>query len=258
MPAHAPDPRPAAGFRMAIVTLLAAAVLATAPVAARRAPKPDPAKPAAPAEKTEPAPTPPQADPTAAVPYVFFVDDATVIQSASPEDQKRARKLREGSEGKVLWFRKEGKEYVVRDPAVLQSILELHASSTKSQEQMRTLRHKDGEQSADMDRLVKEEEDLNARLDGLVEERTRLEADAAKNAEALERLKVEEADLNQELDQRDQQMDQLAESLDTLSADQEKAREEGERGSTRMEEQIRTILDGSIRSGAAKRYRAKA
>lgn len=263
-----------AHVRCTILALLALTLL-PAPVLAKRAPlKPDAKAPAS-AEKTAPAPPPsPTPSPTPApspaeakgttTPYVFFVDDKTVIQSAPAEDVEHARKAREEGDPKLLWFRKEGKEYVLRDPKLLQSVLDLDQAAKKPHEQARTLTKKDTELSGRMETLVQEEEDLNTRLDALYEERQKLETQAgqseeqkAKVAPDLERLALEEENLNKEIEKRDEEMDRLADSMDTLSTDQAKAREDGEHAASRSEGQIQAILDESVRSGAAKRYRPK-
>ena len=51
---------------------------------------------------------------------MFFSDDHTTM-SGSTRDIERARRLRKPGE-QMLWFREGGREYVVRDPAILQQV----------------------------------------------------------------------------------------------------------------------------------------
>jgi hypothetical protein len=56
--------------------------------------------------------------------FVMFGNDRDTTMSGSTEDIRRARALRRGSE-RMLWFRQSGREYVVRDPALLAQVLDL-------------------------------------------------------------------------------------------------------------------------------------
>ena len=47
--------------------------------------------------------------------FVFLSDETTTMSSGNRGDVERARSLRSGGEP-ILWFMRDGKEYVVRDP----------------------------------------------------------------------------------------------------------------------------------------------
>ncbi len=55
--------------------------------------------------------------------FVFFSDETTTM-SGNRGDVERARSLRSGGEP-ILWFMRDGKEYVVRDPGTLKQLQEL-------------------------------------------------------------------------------------------------------------------------------------
>ena len=56
--------------------------------------------------------------------FVLFREDGHTSMSGASEDVERARRHRRGDE-RLLWFRSEGREYVVRDPGVLRDVDEL-------------------------------------------------------------------------------------------------------------------------------------
>jgi bla regulator protein blaR1 len=58
--------------------------------------------------------------------YVLFLDDHHTNMSGSMRDVEIARRHRRNGE-RMLWFRQAGKEYVVRDPAVIDQVLNLWA-----------------------------------------------------------------------------------------------------------------------------------
>jgi bla regulator protein BlaR1 len=53
--------------------------------------------------------------------FVFFLDDDQSTMSGSTADIGRARRFRSGG-GQLLWFRKDGREYIVRDPDMLREV----------------------------------------------------------------------------------------------------------------------------------------
>ena len=56
--------------------------------------------------------------------YVLFMDDSSMSTSGSTADVARAKSLRKNGE-RLLWFRREGKEYVVRDAALMRQVEEV-------------------------------------------------------------------------------------------------------------------------------------
>ena len=171
--------------------------------------------------------------------YIYFLDASSVVMSGDVSDIDRARELTGGDE--VLWFRKNGTDYVVRDAATLETIRELHAA---------------------MDRVEKAEEPLERQEVALDEEQARIEAEQDKIASSLDVLsdrqdKLDERDVQQqEMLQRkqvelDRRLEALAARIEEMSAEQEKHATEIERASEEVERKIQAVLEDRIRSGAA-------
>src|SRR5262249_10952371 len=55
-------------------------------------------------------------------PYVLFLAGKDTVMSGSTSDIDKARKLRKSDNEEMLWFEHGGKEYVIRDAAILQQI----------------------------------------------------------------------------------------------------------------------------------------
>jgi bla regulator protein BlaR1 len=261
---QATDVRPQSKLRWAMVALLAAAVLVPVRLAARQdPPSGDSAIPSAPsvrAERHVRNVVPPRADMVAVDAYVFFLDESSVAMSGSMEDLERARGLRGSRDGELLWLRKGNKEYVVRDPSVLEPIRELHASLGESGDGQDEVGRKEEELAREQDRLAAEEDELSARAEALTGERERLAEDTRGDdenkeemARNLERLATEARRMEQQRGEREQEVERLDAMLDELSAKQDKIGEEAERVSERIEQQIREILEQALRSGIAER-----
>lgn len=122
--------------------VVAAAILAVAPIkaVARSAASAAPVRPqaAAPAQTPRPTSPAPAAAGAAEVPagpeaedprsedlqFVLFGEDGDTSMSGSLEDRERAERHRRPGE-RLLWFRYRGQEYVVRDAGVLRQVEEL-------------------------------------------------------------------------------------------------------------------------------------
>jgi hypothetical protein len=104
MPCHRPSPSP--GRRALAAGAIALAVFAVAPqaVAAR------------PADRTASASVSQDE-----LSYVYFITSRAATMSGSVDDVARARKHRRPGEP-MLWFRYNGREYVVRDPSLLRAL----------------------------------------------------------------------------------------------------------------------------------------
>lgn len=123
--------------RLAAVAALTIATLGIVPLTltARSAPLPAEAMPLAPHAPTLDAAVPavPAGDPQSPAapqpkddrtPFVAFRGDDEVTVSGSSDDTARARQLRRSGET-MLWFRRNGIEYIVRDQWVMQEVREI-------------------------------------------------------------------------------------------------------------------------------------
>lgn len=79
--------------------------------------------------------------------YVLFLDDNHTSMSGTMQDVEIARRHRRNGE-RLLWFRQAGREYVVRDPSVIDSVLDLWAPVNLVGEQQGKIGSRQGELGA--------------------------------------------------------------------------------------------------------------
>lgn len=124
VPAAPPTPTPAAQVAAVAPAPAPTPVAATAPsprpARAPAAPAPAPTPQVAPVPAPAPTPRTPAVAPVAPSPRQSWVvlHDGQSSVNASPRDVERAQRLRSGEES-LLWFRRDGREYVVRDPELV-------------------------------------------------------------------------------------------------------------------------------------------
>jgi hypothetical protein len=184
-------------------------------------------------------------------PWVLVEDGDSASMHGSTRDLRRARKLA-GSEP-LLWFRRDGKEYLVRDPALLGRV-------RKALEPQRALGRKMGDLGAEQGKLGAKLAALGGRRAalGMEQARRELEAIAARrDADDDEAPPRRESPKRRAV--RDGRVEELGEEQGELSRQRaELGREMGKLGremqrvSREAEKQVGAVLDEALQSGAAK------
>jgi len=246
---------------------------------------PQPARPSHPAKVASPTqpglpstPVTPQAPAAAGrrgskrVNYVLFMDEDSTMMSGSSADRSRAASLRKGKE-QLLWFRRDGREYVVRDPAVLREVEEtfrplrqigeeqakvgakqagIGQRQAEIGEQQAAIGQKQAEigakqaqigsrQAAFAARQAASERVDRAELD---KERRQLELDMRQLEQEMQALSGEMHAFNKPMDDLNEDMNALSEDMNALSRKMEEA-------SAKAEAQMDALLHRAISSGAA-------
>jgi beta-lactamase regulating signal transducer with metallopeptidase domain len=129
-----PSPRSSAS-RLASAAALAVATVGLVPIALT-------AQPVAPQQSR--AASAPNTDQSA---FVAFHDDGTTTMSGSSDEMTRARQLRREGEA-MLWVRRNGVEYIVRDPATLLEIRDIWKRVTETGNQQGLVGLRQGELGA--------------------------------------------------------------------------------------------------------------
>jgi beta-lactamase regulating signal transducer with metallopeptidase domain len=150
--------------------------------------------------------------------FVFFLDDDQSTSSGSTADVERARRFRSGG-GQLLWFRQDGREYIVRDPAVLREVQdiwrpvsELGAEQGKIGAQQGALGARQGDIGAKQGALGAEQGRLGARQGALGARQGMLAA-----REAVGLTNAQEAQIDREHEAIDKEMRDLDQQMRALT-----------------------------------------
>jgi len=260
--------------RLVAATVVGIAVLATAPVRlSARPPAIVPAVQPGPRPAVEFAPADWAAQQERDLNYVMFINDHHTTMSGSMRDIERARRYRRSGE-RLLWFRHDGREYVIRDPQILDEVAalwvavgELGEKQGKLGSEQGELGAKQGELGARQGRLGAEQGVLGARQGTLGarqgvraarENGLQTEAERRKFEEEGRLIEREMRELDVQMRALDAKMRELQKPMDDLSEQMEALGKQMEAIGLKMEEEqqkaearMRTLLERSIASGAA-------
>ncbi len=171
--------------------------------------------------------------------YVLLSKDGDVEMSGSTSDAGHARELAGG--GSLLWFRRGGREYVVRDPALLAQVDALFAPQRELGKKQGALGAKQGELGARQGALGAKQGALGGRMASLA-----LRGDAAER---------ERDDISRQMEDLGSQQEALGSQQEELGRKQEALGREQERASREAEAKLKPLLDDAIARGVAQEVR---
>lgn len=205
--------------------------------------------------------------------YVLFLDDHNTHMSGSRRDIQQARRFRRAGE-RMLWFRHVGREYVVRDPAVLQQVLDIWTPVNEIGDQQGKLGSAQGELGARQGELGAQQGNLGARQGNLgarqgalgarqgamAERERRLQTEVERRALDEDRRQIESEmrELDREMRALDAQMrelekpmHQLGEQMEVLGKEMEVLGRKMEDEVRKAETEMRALLERAIATGVA-------
>lgn len=191
--------------------------------------------------------------------FVLVYDDHNTTMSGSVGDVERARRHRRPGE-RMLWFRHEGREYVVRDPGILDQVVELWAPVNALGDKQGQLGAEQGELGTRQGELGAKQGELGAQqgilgarqgalgmLQSIMAEREgRLRTDAERRAFEEQRREIEREmrELDDQMRALDAKMRELDEPMRNLGADMEVLGKQMEVLGKKMEEETRKAEEG--------------
>lgn len=205
--------------------------------------------------------------------FVLFGEDGNSTMSGSTEDRERAERHRRPGE-RLLWFRYDGREYVVRDPAVLREVDELWEPVGRVGEEQGRIGEQMGEIGEAQGRVGSQMGEIGERMGQLGErmgvigsrlailatrelgelteserraierEREQLDAESDRLDEQMDALNEEMREFDGPMDGREGEMEELSREMEVLSGRMEAAMERANAG-------METLVRRAIQSGAA-------
>ena len=209
--------------------------------------------------------------------YVLFTGDDEITMKGSSGDVERARRLRRSGEP-MLWFRQDGREYVVRDPEVLRQVRTTWIAVTTLGDQQGKLGEEQGalgarqgdlgglqgELGAEQGRLGARQAEIAARQTAMLTREwsavTAAERDAAvrdrRQAEQqMHALEREMRGLDAKMREFEKPMQELGTRMDALGSRMNVLGERMEEATRRAEEEMRALIGRAISKGLAERIK---
>ena len=225
---------------------------------ARDMPAP-PAPPAPPAAPTiaPPAPPPP---PTLRTRGAFSISDTRggdayvliegddVTMAGHSDDIRTAQRLQQGN-APVLWVRKNGKQYVVRDAATVQRMKAAHAPVQALGEQQGKLGEQQGALGERQGELGSRQGELGVKMSEIAQDQAAAALRGADTREAANDRRMKELQDEQEALARQQEV--LARQQEPLARQQEALARKQMAATDRLRRDVDRLLDEAIRNGKA-------
>ncbi|HEY7213774.1 MAG TPA: M56 family metallopeptidase [Thermoanaerobaculia bacterium] len=190
--------------------------------------------------------------------WVLLYGDHSATMSGSMGSLEKAKRLRGNSSEPFLWYRRDGREYVVRDPAVLRQAQEIFRPQMELGARQGELGARQGALGAQQGALGAKQGELGGRQGALGVQQAALAAeqvgregddrDLDRRQEALE-AQMEE--LGRQQAELGRQQEALGRQQEELGRQQEELGRQQEAASKKAEQELRALMDQAIRSGAA-------
>lgn len=191
-------------------------------------------------------------------PYVLFREDWTSM-CGNRKDLKRARKLRDGEED-LLWFKRDGKEYVSRDAELIEELAQVFEAQGEIGEEQGSVGQEQGEIGARQGELGGRQAvvamrmannsmrlaELEARREGTRKSARRDEID-----EQISQIEDEQQELQGEIDDISGEQEDLAHQQEALGERQSDLGEKQEEATREARTRTHDLMEQAIDSGAA-------
>jgi len=197
--------------------------------------------------------------------YVLFLDQDVTLVNGSAVDYERAKALRTAAQEQLFWFRRSGREYVVRDAALLRQLQALFEAPMKLGAQRAALNDQQAKLAAKLTAVTAQQqrqgdlmEDFGVRMNQLAAEQASL-LEQGENAESVEMemqsLQMEQERSQQPLEQLANQRTGIEQQQQSLARQQEDLGRQEQQATQEAERQLHTLIDQAITTGTAKPVR---
>ncbi len=176
---------------------------------------------------------PPDATPPAGGVYVLLLENGVTLANGTPGDYARAKALRAGPQEQLFWFQRGGKEYVIRDAAILQQIKALFEPQRKLASEQAALGAKQAEQG-------KKQAEVGVKIAKIAAEQALL-AGQGENS----------ADLEAQMQELEREQEAIARPQKELGRQQEELGRKQKEAARDAEKQLEVLSDQAIASGLA-------
>jgi len=189
---------------------------------------------------------------------LLYGNDSSTMMSGTTGDLEKLKRLRGDSKEAILWFRHDGKEYVVRDAAVLKQAkeifrpqMELGAKQGELGARQGALGAKQGALGGKQGELGGQQGTLGAQLASLAAERMARDDDSPDFEKRERDLEAKMDELGRKQEELGRQQEALGRQQEELGRQQEELGRQQEAASEKAEREFRALRDRAIQSGVA-------
>ena len=190
--------------------------------------------------------------------WVMLTGESSANMSGSMGDLEKAKRLRGKSGEDILWFRHDGKEYVVRDAAVMKRAkeifrpqMELGAKQGELGARQGALGAKQGALGARQGALGGKQGALGAQIAALSAEQSRSVKDDSQLEKRQRDLDAQQEDLSRQQEELGRQQEELGRQQEALGRQQEELGRQQEAASAKAEKELHALMEQAVRSGSA-------
>ena len=190
--------------------------------------------------------------------WVLMYGNDSSTMSGSWSDLEKAKRLRGNSKEDILWFRHDGKEYVVRDAGVLKQAeeifrpqMELGAKQGELGARQGALGGKQGALGAKQGALGAKQGALGAQMATLAAEQAASDKDDGDLEKRQHDLEKQMDDLGRQQEELGRQQEELGRQQEALGRQQEELGRQQEAASAKAEKEFHALMEQAVRSGAA-------
>jgi bla regulator protein BlaR1 len=181
--------------------------------------------------------------------YVLLYDDNSATMNGSSDDLKRVKRMRGGAGEDILWFRQGGKEYVVRDAALLRQAKDLFKAQGELGARQGELGGRQGALGAKQGALGAQQGALGAKQGALAAEQARRGGDDDREIDR------KMADLDRKMEELGEQQEELGRQQEVLGRQQEELGRQQEELGRKAEKELHALMNRAIQSGVAQEVR---
>ena len=183
-------------------------------------------------------------------PWILLHGDSATM-SGSTDDIRLAKAARHGEED-ILWFRRDGQAYVIRDAATLSAAKEAFRAQIALGEKQGELGAQQGKLGAKQGLLGAKQGELGAKQGELGARQARFDRNDEKEEAEIEKQMDE---LGRQQDELGRQQEELGEQQEKLGRQQEELGRQQEKASREGELKLKKITDEAIARGLAEKVR---
>jgi chromosome segregation ATPase len=197
--------------------------------------------------------------------YVLFLENDVTLVNGTARDYERGKALRANPQEQLFWFQRGGKEYVLRDPALLKQLQAVFAPQMKLGQQQAVLGDMQKQLANELADLIAQQGEQQAefglRMSQLATEQVRLQ-EQGESTEAIEAeiqgLEEEQGSLEEPQAQLAVQRDGVQQQQQALIQQQADVTRKLDQATREAQTQLNALVSQAVSKGTAKEVKVKA